>query len=695
MRRGLWLLAGIALAAYAIPLLAPPAAVAPAPVAPDAPWLARVLPGVPEGWVGGRLFALAVGAAAVALLVRRTVLLPLGAPSPSPLRWAQAPAVALGVATGHAMASLWAARLDRAGQLLYVLTLAVPALILLAARRPGGARREHGGELAWTLPLVAIWAVWRGVLAVHAPEAADVVDTWFGFEYVVAAATGSANLLTQGFLPGFPGTYLFFQGVPLFGAERVAPSFARLQVLHLMWTAVAGLGVGRLAARLVGATAAPVASAVFLFSPFVLFLPLNPSPFFLGPLVAVALLLLLEAHHRRRSPAALAALGGLGGTAILMPPIAPVAAAVGLAALASSLRRPRPSAIVFATACLSLVAAVLPALPAVLAGLRSTADVYVFSGGLWSGLELAALGQLPPADALRFWGAGEPLLRDLVLGTALAPFAIPRTPLRLWGDALFDPLGAALAAAGLAVCVRHARRGPQGLLLAAFLAALLPGALSSYDRPSLTRLFVTPVPLALLAVVGLEALRRHALPRVRPATLAVVTVVLVAAGGTALFDAVNPRILARSWLGLALRALDGAPADAVLLAHADAPYHGGPPGADLRWLHARRIASQVPATPLPVAAWEGPASLDAAPESPTRLFLWSPALQHDADVAGRVCARWPGAALYEIRDAAGISRVLAASPAGAGWTPALPASQWTAQGCLPGAHASLQRGAPG
>ena len=40
----------------------------------------------------------------------------------------------------------------------------------------------------------------------------------------------------------------------------------------------------------------------------------------------------------------------------------------------------------------------------------------------------------------------------------LPPFAIPRTPLRLGGDCLFDPVGAAFAGLGLALAVRGARR---------------------------------------------------------------------------------------------------------------------------------------------------------------------------------------------------------------------------------------------
>jgi hypothetical protein len=46
-----------------------------------------------------------------------------------------------------------------------------------------------------------------------------------------------------------------------------------------------------------------------------------------------------------------------------------------------------------------------------------------------------------------------------------------------------------------------------------------------------------------------------------------------------------------------------------------------------------------------------------------------------------LCDRWPDTALFELVDRAGLSRALAARPAGPGWQPALPPSRWTAVDC--------------
>jgi hypothetical protein len=301
-----------------------------------------------------------------------------------------------------------------------------------------------------------------------------------------------------------------------------------------------------------------------------------------------------------------------------------------------------------------------------------------FSGGRgeWTGLESVMLGQRSPFDVVALWEQGRAGPLDVPVAALLAPFAIPRQPIRLWGDALFDPVGAALAAVGLGLALRGARRDPDlRLLLLALAATVAPAFLSSYDRPSLIRLFGAPVPLALLAGVGFAWLQRSLWPA-RPRLAAAAGAAAIAVGGTLLFDAVNPRILRASWLGITIEALatERSPA-AVALAH------GGP--HDLSWLHVGRVAREVPREPLPSLRFEGPESLEHAARAGVELLAWSPALEDDAKVTATVCERWPDAALYVLWDRPHLSRALLARPAGPDWSPALPAGRWERRGCTP------------
>jgi hypothetical protein len=63
------------------------------------------------------------------------------------------------------------------------------------------------------------------------------------------------------------------------------------------------------------------------------------------------------------------------------------------------------------------------------------------------------------------------------------------------------------------------------------------------------------------------------------------------------------------------------------------------------------------------------------------LLFWSPGLERDAAVAAALCAQWPDATLYEIRDEARRSRVHAARIGGAPWEPRLPTARWRARTC--------------
>ena len=151
-------------------------------------------------------------------------------------------------------------------------------------------------------------------------------------------------------------------------------------------------------------------------------------------------------------------------------------------------------------------------------------------------------------------------------GAVLSPFAIARSPLRLWGDVLFEPWSAGLSAVGLAICARHAVRNRVALALLAFVtAALLPGFVSSYDRPSLLRILGAPTALALMSAVGFVG----ALTTLHPVAVRrwamMITTLAIAVSGTVLFDVVNPRILAASSIGLLVRAVDASELDGVAL----------------------------------------------------------------------------------------------------------------------------------
>ncbi len=670
--------------AVALPF-APPAATPLLPPEPGASLLARLFPGIPAAWMLARLGALAIGSLLAATAFPARLPIPVSSlRSEAPIVAPRGLMAALVLALAHLAAAVSVSRLDRTGQALYVLAGFAPAAVLWAANRGSATRRPatRSNGVGWgaIAVLIAIWLALRVPRAWHAPGVADSIDTWINFGWLVSTANDGSNLLTSGPQPGVTNLHLVFLGAPLLGAGRIPPSLGWIQAVQGLGVAASAALLAAIVSRLVNRNAALVATATLLFSPFVLALPYVPTAF--GVLCALILWTVWLALRLRASasPAALACLGAMGGVATTIPQMVPFAVLAGLSTLHFLLRGPRLPAIAWFTATASFVALALPGFPTP-ATFEAMRAAYLAVCGQWAGLEAILLGQqspyAPPVGEL--WQAGRPGPFDIVLGTLLAPFATPRTALRLWADVYLDPVGASAIALGIAQCLRalrHDRRA--GMLLAVLALSVLPGFTSAYDRASLTRAIGLPLVAAGFAGLGFEAIRRVLLPGRNAARVAGAATALIALSGLVLFDCVNPRLLPLSDLGIALRVLEaGRPVGgAVVLAH------GG--RDDLDWLHRERIARYAPPVPLPSQRYEGPGSLivRAGDERPNaEVFFYSPALDLDDGVTRSICARWPGAALYSFSDEAGLSRVFAARPAGAGWQPTWPRERWALLRC--------------
>lgn len=658
------------LAVYALPLLSPP------DLAPhDASGaLARIFPGVAGGWVAVRLVAVAVGAGLLAAVA------PLGTTaaggafvSAQATRSARRSADWIAIALGAAVLAVspFVAKLSRAGEALFLVGLFAPALVISAT---AGPQRPARPRMPWLAvgSLVACWAALRLPLSLHSPRAADLVDTWLGFEFLDAAGKTSLSLVGDGFLPGMSALYLHLQGAALLGS-RV--SFPAIQVLALLWIAATAFGVARLAVDWIGRGGAIVATAVFLFAPFTSSLLLGPTPYYLGPGVGVAALLLADAVARRGSSAALVALAPLLGVVPMIPLAAPPAlfAALGVAvAVARGLRFPTRALAAAGLAGLAAAVVALPS-PAQLAEMRSA---YVEEHGSWSELENVLLGQAPPQSVVAAWRAPAPPLLDVPIAGLLAPFAVARTPLRAWADSLLDPIGGALVAVGAALCVGALRRSrvAAGLLLLLGVC-LLPGLVSSFDRPSLTRSGSFLIPAALLAGLGANALGSLLGTR-SPRRLAISLALAVALGGTWAFDVAGPRVLRQSSLSIAIEAAAQRPdGGAVVLDH--------PERDRVAWLRVPVIAAQVPSEPIEALAFDGADTVARLAPSPgaTRAVFWSPALERQAGVASALCTRHADAELFQLADRTGRSHAWAARIGPERWRPALSPARIRATPC--------------
>jgi hypothetical protein len=477
-----------------------------------------------------------------------------------------------------------------------------------------------------------------------------------------------------------------------------------MQVANAIWLAAGAAVTAAIAATLIGPEAAVIGAVAFLFSPFILMLQLTPTPSCL--LLVPGLVGILRVRvHRTGSPAALALLGSVAGIAAGMPMLVPILGLTLLLVARRIWKGPRVSSLVVITALLSLTVALASSLPSPTA-IRHMVAQYASGQIPLAVAEEAVNGQLAPT--LEDWlggplpvgvplqqvlAQGLPVDRGWLLvpaGALLSPFAIPRWPLRQWGDTLFEPFSAALAAIGLLVCLRFALRDRTSLCLLLFLAAaLVPGFVSSYDRASIFRQLGAPSPVVLLAAVGFTS-TLSIVPRAARRWTGLGTAVAVAIIGMLIFDVINVRILGMSSLGLMVRSVDDADLGrvALLTSFRLDTRAGVPPGRkhwELDWLrkyhpYIADIIRCVPARPIPLLEVERVADArDRAPEHD--VVFWSPAREETASVRAQLCDAWPGATVYTIVDVSGLSRVFAARLAGSDWQPAIHRQRWTSQPC--------------
>lgn len=662
--------AGVALVAgNALLTLMPPPAVLLLPPHLDASLLDRLFPGVPGTWVAARL-------AIVAALVVLGVVLERKVPSrhsgnaACDRPWAagaRAQQVALAAAALQVVVAPWVSVLSRGGQLVYIAWLAVPALALALLDRDRARPSLRAGlRIEWLAVggLVLTWVLLRVPNLWHAPLIATPADSTMPFEGAQLVLDPAFDLLTGQQRPGFTSLLTVLQGPILMGmtAAELTPRF--LQTFQVFWTLVCAVLIAWLAATLFGRRLAPVAAATYLFAPLTAATTLLLGGIFIGTLFPALLLISLVRSARDHRPWALVAFGTLVGVSTTHPSL-PLLALVACVALAWSLRRNPPPFALMATAVLTLLAAALPGVPS-FATLTLMTESYSRSSQMWAGIEAAGFGLVPTAAAEFQIGLGDPGRWDLVLGTLLSPWATPRTAFRLWGDVMFEPIAAGFFAIGVGaalVRLRQARIATWLLLL--FVASAIPGFISSYDRPSLVRPVCMLIIFALLAALGYG---RIAVSLQRGRWSALVCSLAILGSGSWLFDVVQPRILARSSVSIAIAAIDEAdecrPATFLRPAHGDVQ-------------QVEFFATRVPRCPSDSAPVEPPDSRWLAGLDRPGVLFWSPGLEEQSAVAQRICAVHPDARLWTIRDPAGLGRVFAATKPATRWSPprrAAPAS---------------------
>ncbi len=673
----MWWVVGLLAVVYAVPLLVPPVLVPPEPLAADASTVARMFPGVPAWWVLSRLTALAVASVIVARKLSfpqlGTPFVPVRGEPPGALGWA-----GVGMAVTALVAAPFAASFSRPQQMWFVAALVAPPLLFAIAEgrvRPrlgamGRAIFQHRGVLL----VVLAWLAWRLPAGWSSLRPADAVDTWHCFEVFETTTLPEFNLIADRALQGVSPLHLILQGAGIFGGcLPLEPRW--LQMVDGLHAAVAAVVLGAVARRMFGAGAAVVAAAALLFSPLALLSPLTTCPLFIAAMLA-ALMCWFGSRWKDSGSAAhftsFVLCAGIGATHPIIAPFSLLALVTAAVSLCRGWRiRPAPAI----AAAAMLLAMALPAIPD-LATVQRMQRSYAAAAVQWAPLEATMLGQRSVADAAEL-RRSKPAGAMVPVAALLAPFAIPRTSSRLWGDSLLDPLGGVLVGFGVAMAIASSRYSPGArLLLLMLLATVIPGFVSTYDRPSLTRMATAAVPLALLAAVASERLRSVIANAWLRAAWPNLVVVAIVVGGVALFDAVNPTILLRSSLGLAIESTGGSGDGAVFLERHNR--------SRFSWLRVATIATTFPKPPMGVLRLPrdgGLRGLEALDAGDVRLVFWSAGLQLDQNVSAALCRLWPQASIFEIRSPNGASRAFAADRSGGDWQPLLPAERHVALPC--------------
>lgn len=672
----LLVLPAILFVAYGAPLYWPPPATLPAWEA-EAGFIARLFPGVPGAWIVLRLLALVAGTALWIALLRPVLPEPPIAPSWRFAHRCWRARAAVGWATLLVVATPWVHSFSLSLQLAFLAALFVPALLLRqpSALQPLRAQAPQVFRLiAPPLIVVAVWATRFLWLDAGGVEAAIAVDQWRAFVAALRFVAEGKNFWTDRYDPEFPGlggAVFLSQGVPLWALGLIPPSLESMQWAQMATTALAALVLAWLVGARFGGLAAALAVAGFLFSPYMHFATIAPSPFVFAPAVTILLLACWNSFRATGSQAALAAAGPIGGLALTHPSLIPAAGFLGLLFL-SRLRGKWSSCrvgIICATA--GLLATFFPTVPNVF-NVREMMHHLAFHGNAaW--LDLTLLGQR--TILLMAEGRMEDVRQwpGIVAGAFLSPVAHSRLHIRLWGDGIFDPVTAVLFTCGFATALFAARHSMEAReMLGLFLAALAPAFTSPVERVDIVHAAALPVPVVLLAARGFAAASLRVSPGLRAGVVA-----LACLAGEILVHIVNPRILSASAVSIAFESLRPQDAPRAVLLDYPADF-----SIDVRWLHVGPLSAHGWREPVGYLRLDGavvPAEVLVADGKD--VTFWSPGLEEDLRLARSLCERWPHLALFRITDRAQLGFVWAAGLGSTRWKPGLERSRWRRVEC--------------
>lgn len=661
---------------YGLPLFFPPPPLDPS-AAGAGGFLARVFPGVPATWVTSRLLALAF--AALALGSQIEVRLRPTSNSEAPPSDPKALLLAASIAVLLIVLRPLLAPMSVIAQPIYLAAIFLPGLILIAnswrvRTRPTPARDKFA--LLDSSIVIGAWFLIALNSAVSSYRTADLVDLWPAIEWFRSAAVSGGDVLTQSGQAGIANAFMLFQGLTAVVLGLVEPTLEFVQVIHISWIATTAFGLAWLVQRISTPSAATIATAAFLFSPFVLALRLSPSPFGLFMCMAVLALCILAKLRDQPDPAWLAALATVAGLATMSAHLLPLVAIGGLATIVEVLRRQRKPLLAWILVpALCFILAAGPGLPSI-DQLQQMHSQYVAVHGDWALLERIVQGQVSPfirGPQENLWSSGASNTLEIAAGAFLSPAMSARTPIRLWGDSLFEPISVLFALGAIASAAMNWRRLKEGRGLLGFvLLALLPAAFASaFDRTSPTRNLTLPLAMASAAGLGWQACfvaQRYT------RALSWATVILIAGSGLTLFEAVGPKILPASSLSIAVEeAKTDRTQPTPQMFDYGVPY-------EFDWLHVGSVSGML-ATPRFDRVVITNANDPLAGASGSATLFWSPALNEDFQLAARLCETWPNAHLYELRDRTGHSKLFAARPKDPAWQPGLNEERWNRQDC--------------